>query len=167
MRAVLISKLGFVAAASLLVIACPSGDSGAKATKDAGGAGHGADASVEAEPTFSAIWTDVIVGTGCNGGTLCHGGMVGNLTMVDKATTYKALVGVGAMGTNLIPGKSADCKDSGLTRVVAGKPDESLLMKKIEHMQPCGDPMPPTGVTLPDAKIKQIRTWIMNGAKDD
>jgi hypothetical protein len=120
-------------------------------------------------PTFSAIFKGVIVGTGCNGGTLCHAGTVGNLTMNTKDQAYMALVGVMAMGTNLVDGGMGkpNCVDSGLTRVVPGKPDESLLMKKIEHMQPCGDPMPPTGVVLAADKVEQIRSWIAKGAKDD
>ena len=137
-----------------------------KASVDAGAKDAGAPGP---SPTFSAIYKDVIVGTGCNGGTLCHAGTVGNLTMNTKDQAYAALVGVKAMGTNLLDGGvgKPNCVDSGLTRVVAGKPDESLLMKKIEHMQPCGDPMPPTGVVLAADKVELIRSWIAKGAKDN
>jgi hypothetical protein len=60
-----------------------------------------------------------------------------------------------------------DCKDSGLKRVVAGDPDMSLLMLKIEGMQPCGTQMPPNGSMLSAEQIDQIKTWIMNGAMND
>jgi hypothetical protein len=116
-------------------------------------------------PTFSAIYKEIIVGTGCNAGGLCHGVAVGNLMMSKRADAYQALVGVKAMGMSVMPGL-ANCVDSGLTRVEPGKPEESLLMKKIEQMQPCGQPMPPSGM-LPANQIEQIRTWIMNGANDD
>ena len=95
-------------------------------------------------PKFSAIFDEIIVAKGCNGGALCHGGSVGKLTMTNKADAYTALVGVDAMGTNLPPAPM-DCKDSGLKRVVAGDPDHSLLMLKVTGMQPCGMQMPPGG----------------------
>jgi hypothetical protein len=149
---------------ALLLLACACGgsatvDAGKSAAKDAGEPGLA--------PTFSAIFTDVIVATGCNGGTLCHAGTVGNLTMNTKDQAYAALVGVKAMGMNLVQGKGANCADSGLTRVEPGKPDESLLMMKIEHMQPCGDPMPPTSVVLAADTVAQVRAWITKGAKNN
>jgi hypothetical protein len=43
----------------------------------------------------------------------------------------------------------------------------SLLMEKIEKAMPsCGTLMPPSGMIAP-AKIQQVRTWIMNGAKKE
>ena len=55
-----------------------------------------------------------------------------------------------------------------LMRVAAGQPDMSLLYKKVSTAMPeCGGKMPPSGTMLPQAKLDQIRTWIMNGAKDD
>jgi hypothetical protein len=160
-----------LAAALLLGAGCDS-KSGAPASTSKGGAGKNSsskDAGNDAgkgQPTFSAVFSEIIVGTGCNGGALCHGGVVGNLTMNDKAATYKALVGVQAMGKNLMPMPLPDCKDSGLTRVVPGDPDNSLMIMKVEHTQPCGDSMPPGGMLAAD-KVAQLRAWIMNGANDD
>jgi hypothetical protein len=85
--------------------------------------------------------------------------------MSDKASAYAALVGVEAMGTTQPP-STPNCKDSGLLRVSAGKPDESLMMQKLEGKQSCGTEMPPGG-KLTDAQLTQVRTWIKNGAKDD
>jgi hypothetical protein len=135
------------------------GSSAGKGGSDAGGSSSG--------PTFSNVYKEIISGSGCNGGSLCHGGMVGNLKMNSKAAAYMALVDVDAMGTNLTPmsGK-ADCKDSGLKRVVPGDPDNSLIMKKLEGSPPCGDPMPPTGGLSAD-KIQLVHDWIEAGAKDD
>jgi len=117
--------------------------------------------------SFNAIYHDIIVGVGCNGGSLCHGGVVGNLTMTSRDQAYAALVGVKAMGMNLTNtmNKGTDCRDSGLTRVVPGMPEMSLLMLKVERLQPCGDPMP--AAPLAPEKVVQIRAWIANGAKDD
>ncbi len=121
------------------------------------------DAGVDPN-SFSAVYKDIIVGVGCNGGALCHGGMVGNLTMTTKDQAYAALVGVPAMGMNLVTtmNKTMDCKDSGLTRVVPFMPEASLLMLKVERMPPCGDPMPVT--PLAPEKVEQIRAWITSGA---
>ena len=135
---------------------------------DDGGSVDGAttDASVPEASAWDAIYNDIIVGTGCNGGMLCHGGDVGHLQLKDSASAYDALVDVKAMGVNLTEGAGADCVDSGLTRVVPGNPDESLLVKKLENTQPCGTGMPPGG-TLTAAQIDQVRTWIADGAKRD
>jgi hypothetical protein len=125
----------------------------------AGGAAPGS-------PKFSAIFDEIIVGTGCNGGALCHGGSVGMLTMTDKQATYDALVNVPAMGMNLNT-MPPHCADSGLTRVVPGSPDTSLLMQKVAGTQNCGTAMPPNPPLLLPAQQMQIRMWIANGAMND
>jgi hypothetical protein len=132
----------------------------------AGGAGGMGGGAAPGSPTFSAIFQEIIVGTGCNGGPLCHGGTVGNLTMNDKMETYAALVGVPAMGMNLNQ-MPPHCADSGLMRVVAGNPDMSLLLQKIEGTQMCGTAMPPNPPLLTAAQQMQIRMWIANGAMND
>jgi hypothetical protein len=137
----------------------------------AGGAGMaagpcGAGAFVPGGSTFTAVFCEIVVGTGCNGGALCHGGSVGMLTMTDKQATYDALVGVAAMGMNL-NAMPPHCADSGLTRVVAGSPDTSLLMQKVAGTQNCGTAMPPNPPLLLPAQQMQIRTWIANGAMND
>lgn len=124
---------------------------------------------VPGSPTFSAIFQEVIIATGCNAGGLCHGGTLGqaNLLMNDQAGAHAALVGVAAMGMSDPRLMLPNCVDSGMMRVVAGQPDMSLLVKKLEGtMPPCGQPMPPTG-PLSAAQVTQIRTWIMNGALND
>jgi hypothetical protein len=88
------------------------------------------------------------------------------LDMHDRDTAYHALVGVSAMGVNPSGSTAPNCADSGLTRVVPGDPDASLLMMKIEGNPPCGTAMPPGG-KLSDDQIMRIRSWIQNGANDD
>ena len=134
------------------------GESAAPA-KDAGMKASGA-------ATWTGVYTDIIVGTGCNGTASCHGGDVGKLQMKDKAAAYKALVNVKAMGTNLTPNSGTDCKDADVVRVVPSKPDDSLLLQKLEDKQSCGTGMPP-GAPLSEDQVKQVRTWIEKGAKDD
>lgn len=119
-----------------------------------------------AKDTFTAVYDDVIAGSGCAGSPLCHAGEAGKLTMKDRDSTYKALVDVKAMGMNEAGSSSEHCADSGLSRVVPGKPDESLLLQKLEGKQPCGDQMP-IGNKLSDERISQVRAWIEHGAKDN
>lgn len=135
----------------------------------AGGAGAaGAPAFTPGSATFSAIYQEIIVGVGCNGGPTCHASVAGGaLKMTTKAEAYMALVGVKAGGVNLVMNGSPNCKDSMLTRVTAGDPAASLLFDKVNSAMPkCGGKMPPSGA-LPADKIEQIRKWIMDGAKDN
>lgn len=132
-----------------------------------GGGGAGASAG-GGNATFSAVFDEVIRGTGCNGGGACHGGgmSVTTLTMRLKDQAYMALVGVPAMSMTL-SGMGVHCADSGLTRVVAGEPDQSLLVQKLEATQSCGDPMPPTTALLSAEQVRLVRAWIENGALND
>jgi hypothetical protein len=143
------------------------GMAGAAGTAGAGGmAGTGGMAGAAAgSPTFSAIFSEIIVNRGCNGTTMCHAGFAGNLTMNDKQATYDALVDEPANGMNA-DAMPPHCADSGLVRVVPGSPDTSLLMQKLENEQPCGVQMPPGELLMP-AQIEQVRMWIANGAMND
>ena len=49
--------------------------------------------------------------------------------------------------------------------LVAGKPDESYLVKLIEMHEDDDDVMPPKGGTLTKDQITKIKTWIKEGAK--
>ncbi|HKU37787.1 MAG TPA: PQQ-binding-like beta-propeller repeat protein [Polyangiales bacterium] len=130
-----------------------------------GGTGSSAE-SGKGAPTWSAIYDEIIVASGCSGAALCHGGEtgLGNLAFKSKSQSYDALVGVKAMGTSL--NDSKNCADVDILRVSAGKADESLLVQKLEGTQPCGDSMPPGG-KLSAAQLQQVRMWVQNGAKND
>jgi hypothetical protein len=142
-------------------------------TAGPGAAGSGAAGSgtspmfTPGSPTWAAIFQEIIADTGCNGGISCHAGTAaGNLVMKTKADGYTALVGVKALGTN-VPAGGTNCKDTGLTRVVAGDPTNSLLMQKISNPTPsCGAHMPPGG-NLTAAQLEQVRLWIANGAMNN
>jgi hypothetical protein len=134
----------------------------------AGGATGGAAGTTPAQPaavTFTSVYTDIIVASGCIAGPACHAQPAGNLRMIDQATAYMNLVGVAAMGMNTMGG-TTNCKDTGLVRVKPGDPDDSLLIKKLEGNPPCGIAMPVGGMLTPD-KIMQIRSWIQAGANND
>jgi uncharacterized membrane protein len=48
--------------------------------------------------------------------------------------------------------------------IVPGKPEESLLLRRIRHDDPDEDLMPPRGGKLPDETIAKIEQWIRDGA---
>jgi polyvinyl alcohol dehydrogenase (cytochrome) len=118
------------------------------------------------ESTWSAVYEDIIVATGCNGAALCHASEMGGLKMSNKSEAYAALVGVEAMGANMGTSTTPNCADLDLVRVVPRDPDASLLVQKLEGTQPCGDRMPPTA-ELSGAQVDQVRAWIASGALDD
>ena len=162
-----------VLASALCACLCACGDDGGGEVVDAAADKPDPGETMDYEPgsaTYSAVFEEVIIANGCNGGPFCHGGATGGLTMNEKQATYDALVGVQAMGTTLATGEDAgmvrDCVDTGLVRVVPGDPENSLLMQKLLDEQPCGTMMPPTGVLTPE-QIEQMRAWISNGAADD
>lgn len=100
---------------------------------------------VAAEPSFRADVAPVVAGrcVSCHGSLTAKGGY--------KAHTFADL---------LAPGKSGE------SPVVAGKPDESELLRRlVEHdakrrMPPADDPLSP-------AEVESIRKWIAAGAKFD
>jgi hypothetical protein len=176
-------------------LACLALTFGACSKSDGGGSGN-ADAGAEAgpsatDPTFTNVWRGVIVGNGCTQ-TQCHGASRAGLLRLDgKKVAYDGLVGQKAQGpcvqasdagsdsgkadaapAMMTPDPGANvavcgCAPSGKTRVVAGKPDESLLIEKITAAQTCGDRMPPTGEVMPQEQIDLVTKWIAAGANYD
>jgi polyvinyl alcohol dehydrogenase (cytochrome) len=122
------------------------------------------------DPTFTNVYK-TIVAKNCIQ-SQCHGSTrQGNLFMADESDAYKNLVGVQASGVCVGPDAgshaSCACGTSGKTRVVAGDPDQSLLIQKLGGNPSCGDRMPPTGDVLPDDQQKLVKDWITAGANND
>ena len=142
-----------------------SGGAGMGSTAGMGGAAGGA---ADGGPvTFTKVFEDVLLGTGCGVGA-CHGSPMtaSKLGLADKTQAYTGLVGVMAMGMPN-PGATTDgCAGKDFVRVKAGDPDNSLLIQKLEGKQMCGTEMPVGGMLKPE-QIKLVRDWIMAGAKDD
>jgi hypothetical protein len=113
--------------------------------------------------SFSEVYS-TIIGSRC---VPCHsvgvGKISGMLDMSSEDTAYSNLVGVMAAGVS--------CGKSGLTRVVAGSAQTSLLFDKVNsklpgHVNPaCGDPMPDDATVLTQAEVDLIATWINDGAQ--
>lgn len=181
---------------ALPALVCVALALGGCSKNDGGGSGN-ADAGAEAgpsltDPTFTNVWKGVIVGNGCTQ-TQCHGASRAGLLRLDsKKGAYSGLVGQKAQGpcvqasdagggdsgkadaapAMMTPDPGANvavcgCAPSGKTRVVPGKPEESLLIEKITAAQTCGDRMPPTGEVMPQDQIDMVTKWIAAGAQDD
>lgn len=121
--------------------------------------GKAIDAPVEKkqatyEPTYSAIYDEILDPKGCTADR-CHGGL--GIELSEKDAGYESLLhGAGTMGCD------------GKKFVVPGKPDESLLYQKVADEKPvCGARMPLSLEPLDAKELKQIRTWIEDGAKDN
>src|SRR5262249_23322589 len=108
------------------------------------------------DPTFPAIYTEIFQTKGCTE-SFCHG-KEGKLGMNSAGEAYEQLVDVKAAGEL--------CAKSELLRVKPGKPDESLLYKKLQADPSCGVRMPVGGM-LDDKQMQQIKAWIEAGAKPE
>jgi len=142
-----------------------TGGVGGGGTGGVGGGGTGGTGGMppSGDPTWSAIYPEIIMAKGCAQGAQCHGGAGGMLNMSDADMAYTALFDVMAMG--VLPGFT-NCSESGLKRVVPNDPDMSLLVQKLAGTQTCGLQMPPGGPAslIPAAQLEQVRMWIANGA---
>jgi polyvinyl alcohol dehydrogenase (cytochrome) len=118
-------------------------------------------------PTFANVYTQIIAKSCID--AQCHGSSAqGKLGMVGPTGAYGNLINNPAQGT--CPGpdgsttNSCACGESGLTRVIPGDPDHSLLVMKLSGNPPCGDRMPPNAEPLSDDLQKLVRNWILAGA---
>ena len=132
--------------------------------------GTGGTTTGPLDPTFTNVYRSIIAKNCIQ--SQCHGSTrQGNLSMASQSGAYNELVGVMASGMCVGPdaGSHATCAcgKSGKTRVVAGKPDQSLLVEKIGGNPTCGDRMPPTGDVLADDQQALVKSWISAGANND
>lgn len=141
-----------------LLAGCPASDSSAPDSGPSGIGGSGGSGA-----TFTSIYEMLfprVTNAHCD---MCHGlpafdASNGNWsTGMDKASTYKALMGKTST--------SSMCMNRPF--VVPGQPDMSLLLQKVKPNPPCGLRMPNGGAPLSDGQIEMIRSWIAAGARDD
>jgi hypothetical protein len=104
-------------------------------------------------PTFSEIQANVFTPT-CATSTCHAGGAPAAGLNLEAANSYAMLVGIQSN------------QDAGFMRVLAGNPDSSYLVQKLEGTASGGGMMPPGGA-LPQTSIDTIRQWITDGAIDD
>jgi alcohol dehydrogenase (cytochrome c) len=126
----------------------------------AGGGTAGSSAPSATPNAFSAIYPEILASR-C-AGPVCHGNASTGGSLIVSGTNASAA------RTSLLnrAASGSECSSSGLSLVVPGQPDQSLLYRKLMDMPPCGSRMPPTG-PLPPGEIDRIRTWIANGAAND
>ncbi|HKP58074.1 MAG TPA: PQQ-binding-like beta-propeller repeat protein [Polyangiales bacterium] len=138
-----------------------SGTSGAAGSGGSAAGSGAAGNSAGNSSAFSAIYSQIIAPR-C-AGSVCHsssstGGSLNLPAGASASTVRSSLLNKPASGP--------ECTTSGMSLVVPGNPEMSLLYRKLTDTPPCGSRMPPTGA-LPAAELDRIRTWIMNGAADD
>ena len=135
---------------------------GGKDATDAGGDSGGADAGALtfANDIFYELYDSC---GGCHLGTTVQGGFdmkIMNNSM-PGAAAYPAVTGTVTAAHNGCPSLDASKK-----RIVAGKPNNSLLYIKISVASPpsaCGGHMP-MGASMTQRQIDKIRNWITQGA---
>jgi len=142
-----------------------SGSSGTSGSS--GSSGEEDDAGGGGEITSASFRNDVVPILAVNCAlTACHASKESNLGIhitYDPDQIYEEL-----QKTSPTPGFG------GYKFVEPGKPEESLLMAKMDGTQAslpkcengCGKPMPP-GELLPQRERDIVRLWIKNGAKND
>ena len=76
----------------------------------------------------------------------------------DACSAYRNIVGKASI--------TSQCKDKSMQIVVAGNPDASLIVRKLEGTQTCGDPMPygSKGLGASSDVVQTLRAWITAGA---
>lgn len=84
------------------------------------------------------------------------------LDMSSADIAYAALVGIAAAQS-----EGGTCGASGLQRVKAGDPDNSLLMQKLDQTQTCGSQMPLGSAAFTAPFLDPIRAWVNAGALDN
>ena len=112
-------------------------------------------------PTFSSIQRDIFDAPDSAGRlacTQCHNAVGGRFNGLDLSTavSYANLVGVGSRGK------------AGAVRVIAGDPENSYLIHKLEGRPGIvGSRMPLLGPALTEGQILVIKRWIELGARND
>ncbi|MEO8464457.1 MAG: Ig-like domain-containing protein [Gammaproteobacteria bacterium] len=126
------------------VASCGGGDDG----YGNGGSGGGGGTTLQAN--FASIQDNVFtpICTSCHTGAGAPQGL-----RLDSANSYALLVGV------------ASEEQPALQRVVAGDPNDSYLIKKLEGTASVGGRMPLGGMPLAQSDIDVIRQWITDGAQ--
>jgi hypothetical protein len=104
-------------------------------------------------PVFSEIQAGVFT-PNCASASCHAGGSPAAQLNLDSDSSYASLVGV------------ASSQDAAIQRVVAGDPNASYLVQKLEGTAATGGVMPPSG-SLAQATIDVVRQWITDGAVDD
>jgi hypothetical protein len=108
-------------------------------------------------PTFDAVYTEIFSPT-C-AAAFCHLSDDLGFNAAGRDNAYGSTVSV-VSHTEL-------CGSTGLSRVVPGHPEESLLYLKLTD-PPCGRKMPLNfSQQLDPRELEQIRLWIANGALRD
>lgn len=132
---------------SLILVSCGGSSTGPGTGNNGGNGGNGGE-EPPPEPTFANVMD--IFSSSC-GGSGCH---IGESTFGVRLDSYDAVMN--SQGTQY-----------GGPIVVAGEPDNSPLVDKIEADPEFGERMPKGGSPLSSEQITLIRDWIAEGAQNN
>ena len=150
-RRVLLSVAGLAVLAASLLGACGGSATGSSSSPTASTSTD--TRTIQADPSFSSTIQEVFERRGCTGGA-CHGASTQAGLNLQRSSAYANLVGVAAT-------------QEPITRVIAGNPDGSYLVIKLEGRQNVGVRMPQTGAALDNVDLTNIRNWIAQGARNN
>jgi len=109
--------------------------------------------TVQADPSFSATVQEIFERRGCTN-SACRGSSAQAGLTLSRGSSHANLVGVRAT-------------QEAIVRVIAGDPNGSYLVVKLEGRQSVGSRMPQNGGTLDSIDLTNIRNWITQGAKNN
>jgi hypothetical protein len=158
----LVIPVGAANPATVVALRLSGSTSGTAGTGGTGGTAGAGGSTPTANPnSFSAIYAHIIA-------PRCAGGVSHSSASTGVSLNIPAGARARTVRSSLLdrPASGSECASSGMSLVVAGNPDMSLLYRKLVDPAPCGSRMPPTGA-LPAADLERIRAWIANGAADD
>ncbi len=136
------------------------------------GCGTSSGSPIVETPTFTEVYTKVMVPHGCNAHHRPGKDNDAFLDMSTQAAAYENLVKVTASGPAATASPVPGCGGSGLVRVVPGDAAKSLMYQKVsEAKPPCGAQMPfgcpGTFACLDSTEQQTLAAWINGGAPND
>jgi hypothetical protein len=154
MRPKVAAPLLTAASAVLALSGCGGGSSPASPSASVPTPAPASDTrTIQEDPSFSATIQEIFVRRSCASGS-CHGAALAAGLDLRSEAAYTALVGVTATTEPIV-------------RVIAGDPDNSYLVMKLEGRQSVGVRMPLGFAPLDDIDLTNIRNWIAQSAKNN
>ncbi len=145
------STLGFLSGVAFVaaLAACGGGSSSPTPTPTA----TPDPRAIQTDPSFSSTVQEIFERRGCTN-SACHGSSAQAGLSLGRGSSHADLVGVRAT-------------QEAIVRVIAGDPNGSYLVVKLEGRQSVGARMPQTGGSLDAIDLTNIRNWITQGAKNN
>ena len=135
-------------------------------------------ATTPSDPTWPAIYRDVVQAQTCADGTTCHGsGSEIGIEFISEESMYRLFCGEGDTCGTVMSASGGDCAGDAIPYITAGDATQSLFWRKLHGATPqvseesreieaetCGDPMGDGDNGAGDRAITAVRAWIEAGA---